>query len=544
MARKKSKAKKAAQKRRVLVENEYGKAPHTFVFNRGTVGKNVLQLVLDMRHVLEPYTASSLRARKKNTLKDFVGVAGPLGVSHFISFTKTEAAIHMRVMRLPRGPTLTFKVAQYSLAKDVVSSLKKPSMYASQFLHHPLLVLNNFNGDAVHFKLMTTMFQNMFPSINVNKVHLNDIRRCVLLNYNAETKMIEFRHYSIKAVPMGMSRSTKKLLQSKVPNLGRYQDVSDFFLNTGQLSESEAEMDGEHNEVTLPQRLTSRGNMSSQKSAIRLVEIGPRLQLRLIKIEEGLCEGEVLHHEFVTKTKEEIAAAREVKMRKKNEKVKRKKKQDANVAKKEKEKEENKARSLEGMRRKFGKATQEEGGEARSDDDEDDDEDDDTEYYKQEVGEEPDAGLFPRKRRKPIRDAAGHHGNKRQKFDASGGDRRGKHRDQRGRGGGRGGGRGVGRRGGGGRGRGDGVGGQWGRGGSGRGGRGRGDSSRGGREGRRGQGGGSDRRTGEGGVRGGRGRKGQTIPGGNGRFGVGGARPKFTPRKSFSQRRSEKRPSH
>ncbi|XP_030853116.1 suppressor of SWI4 1 homolog [Strongylocentrotus purpuratus] len=448
MARKKSKSKKAAQRKQNLAENDYGKAPHTFVFNRGRVGKNGLQLMLDTRQMMEPYTASSLRARKKNTLKDFVGVAGPLGVSHFLSYTKTDSAIHMRIMRLPRGPTLTFKVHKYTLAKDVVSSLRKPSMYASQFLHHPLLILNNFNGNELRFKLMTTMFQNMFPSINVNKIHLNDIRRCVLLNYNAETERIEFRHYSIKAVPMGMSRSTKKLLQSKVPNLGRYQDVSDFFLNTGQLSESEAELDGEHNEVTLPQRLASRGNLDNQKSAIRLIEIGPRLQLGLIKIEEGLGEGEVLYHESITKTKEEISAAREVKFRKKIAKIKRKKQQEANVAKKQQENEENKTRSIQGMKRKYGK----EDGEGKNEGEDEEkkvEEDDDRQYYRDAVGEEPDAGLFPKKRSKSSEgtrgrgrgtrgrgESRGRGDNKRQKFGSQDRSRGGS--GERGGGGGRG----------------------------------------------------------------------------------------------------------
>jgi len=48
--------------------------------------------------------------RRKNVLKDFVSIAGPLNVSHFIVFTKNEAAINMRLIRLPRGPTMTFKV--------------------------------------------------------------------------------------------------------------------------------------------------------------------------------------------------------------------------------------------------------------------------------------------------------------------------------------------------------------------------------------------------------------------------------------------------
>ena len=35
--------------------------PHSFVMHRGDVGKSVLQLEIDIRHVMEPYTASKLK---------------------------------------------------------------------------------------------------------------------------------------------------------------------------------------------------------------------------------------------------------------------------------------------------------------------------------------------------------------------------------------------------------------------------------------------------------------------------------------------------
>ena len=103
-------------------------------------------------------------------LKDFVSVAGLLNVTHFIMLSKTEISTSLRIARLPRGPTLSFKVQSYSLARDVISSLKRHAMEQKQFSHHPLLVMNGFSGDKHHLKLMTTMFQNMFPSININKV--------------------------------------------------------------------------------------------------------------------------------------------------------------------------------------------------------------------------------------------------------------------------------------------------------------------------------------------------------------------------------------
>ena len=62
------------------------------------------------------------------------------------------------------------QVHSYALLRDVVGALKRPNMEGRQFKHHPLLVMNGFSGDGMHLKLMTTMFQNLFPSINVNTV--------------------------------------------------------------------------------------------------------------------------------------------------------------------------------------------------------------------------------------------------------------------------------------------------------------------------------------------------------------------------------------
>ncbi|XP_034750322.1 suppressor of SWI4 1 homolog [Etheostoma cragini] len=381
-----------------VAEETFGAIPHSFVFHRGQIGKNVGQLILDVRRVMEPYTAESLKVRKKNVLKDFVAIAGPLGVTHFMIFRKTSGFINMRLARLPKGPMLHFRVLKYALVKDVVSSLKKHRMHEEQFTHHPLLILNNFGSDGMHVKLMATMFQNMFPSINVHKVSLNNIKRCVLLNYNPETQEIEFRHYSLKVVPVGMSRGVKKLMQEKFPNMSKFEDISELMMKGANLSESEAEQDGEHNITELPQVYSGRGNMASQQSAVRLTEIGPRMTLQLIKIQEGMGEGNVLYHTMISKTEEEI---QEILIRKEvqlKEKEGRRKKQEQDVAQKKEKREENKKKSLEGIKRKHAEA--EEDSEVEDPGMQDGqtaavESDDEVEYYRQAVGQEPDEDMFP-----------------------------------------------------------------------------------------------------------------------------------------------------
>ncbi|XP_076000166.1 suppressor of SWI4 1 homolog [Genypterus blacodes] len=409
MGRSKTKnQKKSRAQANHVAEETYGAVPHSFVFNRGQIGKNVAQLVLDVRRVMEPYTAESLKMRKKNVLKDFVAIAGPLGVTHFVIFSKTPATVNMRLARLPKGPTLTFRVLKYSLIKDVVSSLKKHRMHEQQFTHHPLLILNNFGSDGMQVKLMATMFQNMFPSINVHKVSLNNIKRCVLLNYNPETQEIEFRHYSLKVVPVGMSRGVKKLMQEKFPNMSKFEDISELLMKGANLSESEAEQDGEHNITELPQVYSGRGNMASQQSAVRLTEIGPRMTLQLTKIQEGIGEGNVLYHSMISKTEEEIKEILKRKEAQLKGKGERRKKQEQNVAQKKEKREQNKKKSLEGIKRK--REEDEDDSEVEDPGKQDErpaavESDDEAEYYRQAVGEEPDEDMFPaaKKRRRPER---------------------------------------------------------------------------------------------------------------------------------------------
>ncbi|KAM9474571.1 LOW QUALITY PROTEIN: suppressor of SWI4 1 homolog [Salvelinus alpinus] len=360
-----------------LAEEVFGAVPHSFVFHRGQVGKNVGQLVEDMRRVMEPFT-ESLKVRKKNVLKDFVAVAGPLGVTHFMIFTKTPSSVNMRLARLPKGPMRHFRVTKYSLIKDVVSSLKRHRMHEQQFTHHALLVLNNFGSEGMHVKLMATMFQNMFPSINVHKVALNAIKRCTL-NYDPVSQEIEFRHYSLKVVPVGMSRGVKKLMQEKFPNMSKFEDISELLMNISLFS----------------------------------LQIGPRITMQLVKIEEGMGEGNILYHAVIAKTEEElqeILIRKEAQMKEKQE---RKKKQEQDVAQRKALREENKKRSMAGIKRRH-QEEEEHNPEVEDPGNQDNrppvvESDDEAEYYRQAVGEEPDEDMFPaaKRRQRPERPSGG-----------------------------------------------------------------------------------------------------------------------------------------
>ena len=288
--------------------------------------------------VMEPHTAKNLKESKSNKLKDFVQVSGPLGISHFVMLSSSDANKYLKIAKTPRGPTLTFKIHSFSLARDVAATQKNPRNPAKAFLSPPLVVLNNF-GDEAHQKLATITFQNMFPPINVRKVKLSTCQRAVLVDYDAKAKRFQFRHYSINAVPVGANKKLKKLLQSRnAPDLGELQDVSEFFdKRVGDASDSEGS-DDESRRVHLTQDFNRIAHADST-SKIVLSEIGPRMELELVKVEEGMCDGRVLYHAYVKKTADEIKTLEQKKADREKLRKKRRLEQEANVKRKNREKE-------------------------------------------------------------------------------------------------------------------------------------------------------------------------------------------------------------
>lgn len=116
----------------------------------------------------------------------------------------------------------------------------------------------------------------------------------------------------------------RKLLNSttvnaKKPHIDDTDDLADYLLrgrtgtpgsegaatagydSTSETEGSEAESDS--NAVELPEDYIGRGNKKGERKAVRLIETGPRMELQLVKVVEGLVgsrkgEGETVFHEF------------------------------------------------------------------------------------------------------------------------------------------------------------------------------------------------------------------------------------------------------
>ncbi|KIY97428.1 Peter Pan-like protein [Monoraphidium neglectum] len=209
--------------------------PRTFVFKRGKHGALLSPLEADLRRMMLPNTALNLRESKRNQMKDFVSVAGPLGVSHFMILTATDSSSYLRVAKAPRGPTLTARIKGYSLVRDVASSLQRPRMPPNAFKSAPLVVLNGFQGGGQHLQLAASLVQAMFPPISVQSVKLSACQRIVLLSHDKASGLISLRHYSISTAPSGIKKSLKALLAKRAlpGDMGALRDVSELVTKSG-----------------------------------------------------------------------------------------------------------------------------------------------------------------------------------------------------------------------------------------------------------------------------------------------------------------------
>ncbi|KAJ2504346.1 rRNA-binding ribosome biosynthesis protein [Coemansia sp. RSA 2049] len=327
------------KKRRTHVaptQEDIEKTPKSLVVKSGNIGRTVAELVSDVRRVMQPNTAAKLRERKSNKIKDYVAVSSQLSLTHLMLFSQTETGTNLRIGRIPRGPTLYFRVNKYSLAKDCLRLQKTPHTSDAEYKTAPLIILNNFAGEGKgkELKLMTAMLQNMFPAINPSTMHLSEARRVVLFNYNDETDMVDFRHYTIVVKPVGITKGVKRvILSTNVPSLAGYSDISEYVLREAFASESDME-DGPESAVTLAQDYVGRGNRKNEQRAVRLLELGPRMELKLMKVEGGLCQGEVLFHSYLHKTKEELEKQARVRQIKLTQQARRRQEQESNVERK------------------------------------------------------------------------------------------------------------------------------------------------------------------------------------------------------------------
>jgi ribosome biogenesis protein SSF1/2 len=221
-------------------------------------------------------------------------VKSKITLDNFIKFTK-----------MAKGPTFTFNVLKYSNNTDLHQLLPRAKALTTKNLGSPLVILNGFGSEVEvpqakdaastdnpsgiqERKLMATMFNNLFPSLNLNQAKPSALKRVVLVNFDSTRDVIEWRHYYIKQNYTDINNKIKKIVNSKkIPNLSECKDLSQYFAgNVGYASESDID-NLPNSKINVEEEMKS-GKVQKKKVNLRLFEIGPRITMKLVKIEEGL----------------------------------------------------------------------------------------------------------------------------------------------------------------------------------------------------------------------------------------------------------------
>lgn len=221
-------------------------------------------------------------------------------------------------------------------------------------------------------QLTTTLFQSLFPPIAPQKTPLSSIRRVMLLNRETTSDgsyILNLRHYAITTKRTGLSKPLRRLNAAErllhehankkakgLPNLSKLEDIADYMIGgengEGYMSDatSGSEMDTDAEVEILEsttrkvldkkrrQKMASKDGAEApetEKRAVKLVELGPRMKLRMTKVEEGVCSGKIMWHEYIEKTREEVKELDEKWKARRAEKEERRRIQKQNVERKQ-----------------------------------------------------------------------------------------------------------------------------------------------------------------------------------------------------------------
>ena len=354
------------------------KIPKSLVFRKGKTVAELAELVTDLRKLMQPYTAIHFQEDARNrklTLQQYAThLALPLGMTHLLQISQSpngNNSCSLKIARLPAGPVLHFKIRQFSLNRHIRSKQKRPIAWTPALSSNsPVVVTHQFLDTTTtqqqqqqqqpHLKLLQVTFQNMFPTLNVSQVQLQHCKRVVLFqrelvsssetdtadtdSSKEEEVRVTMRHYAITTRATGIAAPLRRLARGKIPNLTHVRDIAEYMeqhATSSYSDDDEEEDDGAGSTVVTSASGTtttsSTSSTSQQQRALKLVELGPRLDLSLMGVTTGL-DTTTTDHPWLwhaTKTPEELARLSRARQQRSAAVAARRSQQEANVAAKQ-----------------------------------------------------------------------------------------------------------------------------------------------------------------------------------------------------------------
>ncbi len=135
-----------------------------------------------------------------------------------------------------------------------------------------------------------------------------------------------------------MKKTISNIINNKKTDLSKFDNIADYILKQSGYTSGSDNEDPTLGlcEVIQDQEMKTEKikDENGEKIKVKLHEIGPRLNLKIQKIEEGFLKGNVTFHSYLKKSKKEIRELMEKIKLKKKTKKERKMEQEQNIAKK------------------------------------------------------------------------------------------------------------------------------------------------------------------------------------------------------------------
>lgn len=302
-----------------MSELEIDAVPKSVVLKRSSLSIDMKLLESEIRAMMGPYTALNLKESTKVTLKDINNTATNFGAKNLVFLSEKENRNYLRFALSPKGPTFTFQIKSFSLEKDLVKTDKVKSA-GLVGLGAPFCVVSNLEnfGNRKVSELLGNMLGGLFPKKSL--LSRKNIKRVVMFHYNEEEEQLEVRNYTILKTQTGVFSQISDLLKGKDFDFSKFNDAGELFASAAPPSNEQTD--------------------EEMKVKLNLNEVGPRISLKLLKVEEGLMSGEVLYHALIQKSDSEREALRIKAAEKAETKRRNRETQENNVRRKEEEKEE------------------------------------------------------------------------------------------------------------------------------------------------------------------------------------------------------------
>ncbi|KAM1464217.1 hypothetical protein ACFXTO_043903 [Malus domestica] len=124
----------------------------SFVFSRRKLPGPLNQLQDDLRKLMLPYTALKLKEKRRNNLRNFLIVAGPMGVTHFLMLSKTPTAPYLRSAASSSSNTVVSDVKLQLQEEDHINGFNPISTFASVWFEFVRNVSGEWDGYGADFK--------------------------------------------------------------------------------------------------------------------------------------------------------------------------------------------------------------------------------------------------------------------------------------------------------------------------------------------------------------------------------------------------------